>query len=73
MNCCAFSPDGELLASASTDGTVKLWAAASGGELATLTGHTDSVNCCAFSPDGKELATASGDKSVKLWRLKGVV
>ena len=40
---CAFSPDGERVCSASTDGTLRLWDAASGAALARLEGHTDSV------------------------------
>jgi hypothetical protein len=39
----AFSPDGQILASASADHTVKLWTAASGELRATLAGHTDEV------------------------------
>jgi tetratricopeptide (TPR) repeat protein len=35
-----FSPDGQRLASASWDGTVKVWEASSGKELHTLRGHT---------------------------------
>ena len=39
----AFSPDGTRLASAGSDGTVKVWDAATGQEALTLKGHTDAV------------------------------
>jgi WD40 repeat protein len=65
----AFSPDGRMLATSSVDRTVRLWAAASGREIATLTGHTDAVHGIAFSPDGKLLASGSQDGTVKLWDL----
>ena len=55
----AFSPDGKRLASASEDGTVKVWDAATGQETLTLKGHTGRVTSVAFSPDGKRLASAS--------------
>ena len=47
---------GQLIATASFDHTVKLWDPASGGELATLEGHTEGVNCLAFSPNGRQIA-----------------
>jgi WD40 repeat protein len=66
VNGVAFSPDGRQLASASDDGTVRLWDPATGKPTATLEGHTDWVNAVAFSPDGRQLASASDDGTVRL-------
>jgi len=65
----AFSPDGSLLASASTDNSVKVWNTADGSLLYTLEGHTDTVLSLAFSPDGALLLSGSRDRTVKKWLL----
>jgi len=63
----AFSPVGQLLATGSADGIVRVWDSVSGTLEATLTGHTGPVTAVAFSPDGGTLATGSDDKTVRLW------
>lgn len=62
-----YSPDGKRLATASNDGTAKVWDAATGKELLTLVGHSAQVKDVAFSPDGTRLATASSDQTAKVW------
>lgn len=63
-----FSPDGMRIATASADGTAKIWDAANGKELLTLQASSEGwVDSVAFSPDGKLLATAGDDKTVRIW------
>jgi WD40 repeat protein len=69
----AFSPDGNLLASASWDNTVWLWDTADPNSPKPvgqpLQGHTSIVTSVVFSPDGKTLASSSMDKTVRLWNI----
>jgi WD40 repeat protein len=67
VTAVAFSPDDTLLASASADGTVKLWDALSGNERLTLAAHPGGVMSAAFSSDGKRLVTGGADRLVKIW------
>ncbi|KXX76846.1 Vegetative incompatibility protein HET-E-1 [Madurella mycetomatis] len=76
----AFSPDGNRIASASYDKTVRIWDTRSGKEVCNLEGHSDRVLSVAFSLDSSRIASASDDKTIYIWdarsgkqirRLKG--
>ena len=66
-----WSPDGQVIASASRDCTVKLWSK-EGRELQTLSGHRALVYNVSFSPDGQMIASASLDGTIKLWSRDGI-
>ncbi len=67
VDSVAFRPDGKQIASASFDGTVRIWDVASGKTIHTLEGHGRRVESVAFSPDGKRIASAGADQTVKVW------
>lgn len=67
----AVSPDQQYIASASNDGTVRLWAP-SGHLLAKLEGHKGVVRALAFSPDNQWLVTGGWDGTLRLWSLSGL-
>jgi WD40 repeat protein/serine/threonine protein kinase len=62
-----YSPDGARLATASQDGTVRVWDAARFETQLTLRGHVGEVTGVSFSPDGRTLASAGEDHTVRLW------
>jgi WD40 repeat protein len=70
VNALAFSPDGTQLASASDDGTARVW------NLQTRRAHVidadaEQVRSVSYSDDGTRLATAGADGTVRIWPADG--
>ncbi|MCS6847195.1 MAG: hypothetical protein RMN52_05705, partial [Anaerolineae bacterium] len=62
-----FSPDGKLIATAGTDGVVRVWDRSNGALLAQFGSNTSLINSLQFSPDGAFILTAGDDGAARIW------
>lgn len=69
VTALAVSPDGATLASAFSDGAIRLWGLPAGSPAGELRGHAGAARGLAFSPNGARLASAGSDGSLRLWRV----
>jgi WD40 repeat protein/serine/threonine protein kinase/tetratricopeptide (TPR) repeat protein len=67
----AFSPPGNLVATAGKNGVLHLWQATSGDLVAAPLRHGSAVLSIAFAPDGRRLVTRDLDGIVRVWDLAG--
>ena len=68
INCATFSPDGKLLATVDSDGTLALWDPANGERRLATKAHSGTSFGVAFSPDGGRIATIGRDENTaKIW------
>jgi len=67
VNSASFSPDSQLVVTASADNTARVWNAHTGESIATLSDHKGPVLNALFSPDGKSVFTASEDYSTHIY------
>jgi WD40 repeat protein len=63
-----YSPDGEWVASAGTDRSIRLWRATGREDALVLHGHTGKVSQLAFTTDGRRLGSVSDDGTVRIWQ-----
>jgi len=67
----AVAPQGNLIASASSDRTVRLWSTnLANTRSSVIKSHTGTVRSVQFSSDNASLLTASDDKTVKIWAIQ---
>jgi WD40 repeat protein len=71
VNQCAFSNDGALLVSASSDYSARIWHVPSLQLKAVLLGHSDDVDMAVFSPDDQRIATCALDRTLRIFDLQG--
>ncbi|XP_019643680.1 PREDICTED: U4/U6 small nuclear ribonucleoprotein Prp4-like [Branchiostoma belcheri] len=78
ISFCKFSPNSQLLATASWSGLCKLWSVPDCKLVRTLRGHNQNVGCVVFHPQATLtledsaccMASCSADGAVKLWSLE---
>jgi len=65
----SLSPDGSILASASSDNTVRFWNATAGDPIGQHVQHDSGVEAVRFSPSGESVASIRGDRKIYFWQV----
>ncbi|EEH38206.1 WD repeat domain 5B [Paracoccidioides lutzii Pb01] len=69
VSAVKFSPDGSMIASCSSDATIKIWDTTTGRLIHTFEGHLAGISTISWNPDGALIASGSDDKSIRLWHV----
>lgn len=69
----AFSPTGDLLASASSDCSIRLWDTASRTLVGRVPAHNEQIRTIDFRADGKVLISGGDDGVIKLWDVHSIL
>jgi WD40 repeat protein len=70
VTAVAFSPDGQILASAGRDGAIRFWNVQTGALTAILTDNSGQVLGISFAPNGDFLASSTLDRLIRLWDVR---
>lgn len=73
LTCAQFHPDGQILATGTVDGEVKIWEIRERRNAANFThgvGTNQPLTAVSFSENGYYLATGGADGQIKLWDLR---
>ncbi len=65
-----YASDGNTIATASKDRTIKLWNTNTGENMNNIKGHTSDVTAISFSPDNSMLASGSDDGTSRIWNAE---
>jgi WD40 repeat protein len=69
VNAARYSPDGQVMATVSYDGKVRLWDWRTRSVTAEIEGRQGVIGSVAFSPDGRRLVTGGQDGTITFWNL----
>ena len=72
MRDAGWSPTGAQIATASEDGTLRLWSAETGAQEGVLEGHTGAVFGLAWAPGGRMMASTGDDRTVRTWNVRNL-
>ncbi len=66
----SWSPDNKQIASACSDGTIRIWDTTTSTYVRILEGHTSGVSSVSWSPNGKHIVSGSSDKTIRVWNVQ---
>ena len=73
ISCFDISSDNNSIATASLDGTIKIWDIMTGLSIQTLKRHSIKINSIKYSIDGEHIVAGYSDGCVKIWNTKSGV
>ncbi|KAG0020582.1 hypothetical protein BGZ80_003953 [Entomortierella chlamydospora] len=70
VDCCTYSPDGEMFAVGIQNGDIVLYNTSSWERVRELSGHTMGFHSLSFSAKGDRIISGNGDGTARLWDVK---